>query len=1147
MAEFVHLHLHTEYSLLDGMCRISEVTQLAKKWGMRSLAITDHGKMFGVIPFYQEALRHGIKPIIGSEFYLAPAGRSEKRGEKTGEAYSHLTLLAKNADGYRNLMRLSTIAHTEGFYHRPRIDWELIEKYNQGVVLLSGCLKGAINSLLLQDREEEAEKTAAYYHDIFKSDFYLEIQNNGLPEQEKVLPKVVALGKKLGIPLAATNDCHYLYQQDSAAHDALLCIQTGSHLEEEKRLRFSSNQFYFRSGQEMEAIFGEIPESLKNTVAIAEKCNLELEFGQPKLPHYVPPAGITLSRRLRQLSEIGLKERYRVDRQNFSETQKPIVERVETELKVIENMGYPGYFLVIQDIVDFAKKNGIAVGPGRGSAAGSVVAYLLGITDIDPLKYGLIFERFLNPDRISLPDIDIDFEDSRRDEIITYVRSKYGATQVAQIVTFGTLSARSVIRDVGRVMGLPYAEVDKVAKLVPGELHITLAEALNREPELARLVSNNEEMRQLFEISKTLEGLPRHASTHAAGIVIGDKPLEEYTPLFLGTNDAVTTQYDMNALGEVGLLKIDLLGLKTLTVIYQAKKLIDQRYHRPIDTFPLDDRRTYQLLSAGNSFGIFQLESAGMRDLLRKTSPTVFEDIIAILALYRPGPLGSGMVENFITGKKHPGKIRYDHPVLKEIMLSTHGIILYQEQVMEIVHRLGNFTLAESDLFRRAMGKKTPEIMEENQERFIKGGRQNGLSEKVAEKIFAQIVKFAGYGFNKSHSAGYATISYQTAYLKANYPLEFMAALLNSETGNSDKIVEYTQECERMHIWILPPCVEDSFAYFTVFGNDIRFGLAAIKNVGFSAIESIVSAREKDGHFKDLFDFCRRVDLRLVNRKVLESLIKAGAFDLFRLHRSQLMALIPYALQIAGSYQEDERRGQKTLFGDSGAAVKFRMPGEVTALPEWSEPEILAGEREVLGFYLSGHPLGHHEKILTLFAKNSVKEVLAMKSGTPVRLGGLIEKVKKLVTKRENKRMASFTFEDLTAKIEAMVFPEAFEKFAGFIHSGGIVFLEGKVDIREETAQILVGEIVPVSEGIKRYAQKVEITFFPAGTEEKTLKKFQDLIAKYPGETPLHLKLMFTGKRAALVKLNNNYRIAPEESFVKEAEAIFGPSSVTLS
>ena len=1145
MAEFVHLHLHTEYSLLDGMCRISEVTQLAKKWGMRSLAITDHGKMFGVIPFYQEAIKHGIKPIIGSEFYLAPAGRSEKRGERTGDAYSHLTLLAKNEDGYRNLMRLSTLAHTEGFYHRPRIDRELIEKYNQGIVLLSGCLKGSINSLLLHDREEEAEKTAAYYRDIFKADFYLEIQDNGLPEQKKILPKVVALGKKLGIPLAATNDCHYLYQQDSMAHDALLCIQTGSHLQEEKRLRFSSNQFYFRSGQEMEAIFGEIPESLKNTLAIAEKCNLELEFGKSKLPHYVPPAGTTLSQRLRQLAEIGLKNRYRIDRQNFSEKQKPIIERVEMELKVIENMGYPGYFLVIQDIVNFAKENGIAVGAGRGSAAGSVVAYLLGITNIDPLKYGLIFERFLNPNRISMPDIDIDFEDSRRDEIIAYVRSKYGATQVAQIVTFGTLSARSVIRDVGRVMGLPYVEVDKVAKLVPGELHIKLTEALKQEPELARMVKDNEEMRQLFEISKTLEGLPRHASTHAAGIVIGDKPLEEYTPLFLGTNDAITTQYDMNALSEIGLLKIDLLGLKTLTVIDQAKKLVSRRYHRSIDSFPLDDHRTYQMLSSGNSFGIFQLESAGMRDLLRKINPTVFEDIIAIIALYRPGPMI--MMESFISGKKHPNKIHYDHPVLKEILTPTHGIMLYQEQVMEIVHRLGNFTLAESDLFRRAMGKKIPEIMEQNEEHFIKGARQNGLSEKVAGKIFNQIVKFAGYGFNKSHSAGYAIISYQTAYLKANYPLEFMAALLNSETGNSDKIVEYVQECERMHIWVLPPCVEESFAYFTVFGNDIRFGLAAVKNVGFSAIESIVGAREKGGPFKDLFDFCRRVDLRLVNRKVLESLIKAGAFDLFRLHRSQLMALIPYALQAAGSYQEDERRGQNTLFGDSGATVKFRMPGEVAALPEWSEPEILAGEREVLGFYLSGHPLGHYEKILTLFSKNSVKEVLALKSGALVRLGGLIEKVKKLTTKRENRRMASFTFEDLTAKVEAMVFPEAFEKFAGFIHPGSIVFLEGKVDIREETAQILVSEIVPVSEGIKRYARKVEITFFPAGTEEKTLKKFQDLIAKYPGETPLHLKLMFTGKRAAQVKLNNNCRIAPEETFIKAAEDIFGPGSVTLS
>lgn len=1147
MADFVHLHLHTEYSLLDGMCRISEVTRLAREWKMHSLAITDHGKMFGAIPFYQTALKNGVKPIIGCEFYLAPGSRFEKKGEKAGDAYSHLTVLARNDAGYLNLMQLSTLAHTEGFYHRPRIDNEILEKHHDGLILLSGCLKSEINAFLLQENEEGAIKSASYYREVFGPDFYLEIQDNGLPEQKQVLPKIITLSKKLGIPLVATNDCHYIHQKDAVAHDALLCIQTGSHVQESKRLRFSSDQFYFRTPQEMEVLFAEIPEALKNTSAIAERCNVELEFGHPKLPRYQPPEGFTLTEHLQNLVCRGLQKRYNIDYHQPDKAQKPIVDRVKNELTVIESMGYPGYFLIIQDIVNFAKENGIVVGPGRGSAAGSVVAYLVGITDIDPLKYGLIFERFLNPDRATLPDIDIDFEDSRRDEVITYVRKKYGENQVAQIVTFGTLSARAVIRDVGRVIGLPYADVDRIAKLVPEELHITLTETVNREPELANLINTDETMRQLFEISRTLEGLPRHASTHAAGIVISDQPLFNYTPLFLGTNNVITTQYEMNALGDIGLLKIDLLGLKTLSVINNAIKLLSHRYQWALNDIPLDDRRTYHLLSKSNSFGIFQLESSGMRDLLRKVKPNHFEDLIAILALYRPGPLGSGMVESFVEGKKAPEKVSYDHLILKDILKPTYGVILYQEQVIEIVHRLGGFTLAESDLFRRAMAKKIPEIMEKNREQFIKGAQKNGLTQRLAEKVFNQIIKFSGYGFNKSHSTGYALISYQTAYLKTNHPLEFMAALLTSEIGNTDKITEYIEECSRMHIWILPPCVEESFAHFIVFGNDIRFGLAAVKNVGFGTIESIVQAREKDGPFKNFFDFCRRVDLRTVNKKVLESLIKSGAFDFFNIPRSWLTALVPYVLNNANNYRKDERQNQLTLLTVAPTTPTDQIPKEIAHLPEWTEGEILSGEKEVLGFYLSGHPLARYEKVLKRFASQSVRDVPSSKAGTLVRLGGIMEKVQKLISKKTNKRMAIFVFEDLSGKVETIAFPDAFEKFSGFIHSGSIVFLEGKVDNRNGRVQILTSEIVPVSEGIKRYAKKVEVSFFPAGLDEKTIEKFQKILEQYAGSTPLYLKLLFTGKRSVLIKLDGRYGLSPDESFVRLTEEIFGISSVSLS
>ena len=856
-SEFIHLHLHTQFSLLDGACRIPELLSLAKEYRMDSLAITDHGNMFGAIDFYLEAQKAGIKPIIGCETYVAPGSRLDKTSGNIEEASFHLILLAKDESGYENLMKLVSSAYLEGFYYRPRIDKEILSRHAKGLIGLSACLKGEIPSLLKQERFNDALKCADTYLNILgKDNFFLELQENSIPEQTKVNQGLVRIGKELQIPLVATNDVHYLTKERASAHEALLCIQTQTTLDDPNRMRFQTDEFYFKSPQEMKKRFKDFPEAIENTLEIASRCNLELDFKQTHLPKYTPPAGETKEEFLGKLCEEGLKRRY-------SKITPQIRTRVEEELKTITKMGFVSYFLIVWDFIHYAKNKGIPVGPGRGSAAGSLISFLLGITDLDPLKYGLLFERFLNPQRMGLPDIDIDFCYERRQEVIEYVTQKYGQENVAQIITFGTMQARAVIRDVGRVMGLSYADVDRIAKMIPAELDITLKKALESEPELNNLYKNDPQINKLITIGLALEGLNRHASVHAAGVVIADRPLSCYSPLFKSSDNQITTGFSMSVLEKIGLLKVDFLGLRTLTVIDQALKIIKETTGKSIDidTLSLEDKNTYKLLCSAQTIGIFQIESSGMRDLLKKLEPERFEDLIALLALYRPGPIGSGMLDDFIKRKHNLIPIRYEHPKLEPILKETYGIMVYQEQIMQAASALAGFTLAQADILRKAMGKKIPEVMEKQRSSFILGCTKNGIKETTAAKIFDLIEYFSGYGFNKSHSTAYALISYRTAYLKANYLVEFMTALLTSERDNTDKIVEYVSEAQRMGIKVLPPDINESSGVFRPVGDrSIRFGLLAVKNVGAGAVESIIEARNKTGKFLSLEDLCQKID-----------------------------------------------------------------------------------------------------------------------------------------------------------------------------------------------------------------------------------------------------------------------------------------------
>ncbi len=1141
-SKFVHLHVHTQYSLLDAVCPIKKLVQKAKDCDMPALAITDNGAMFGVIEFYDQCKKAGIKPIIGAEVYVAPQSRFEKSTHGLQGASYPLVLLCKNDTGYRNLIQLVSIGYLEGFYYRPRIDKEVLRKYQEGLVCLSGGIRAEIPHLVNIGQVEKARQAVRWYKDTFGEDYFLEILHSGLREQERANPEIIALGKELGVELVAACDVHYLERDQVRAYEALGCILTQNTLDDPKRARLQTEEFYFKTPQDIEKIFEDTPDAIAHTLKIADRCNLELDFTKTYVPKFTPPQGKPENDYFTELVWEGVRGRYpKMD----AELQK----RVEHELSVIQKSGYVSYFLIVWDFVRFAKERNIPVGPGRGSAAGSVVSYCLGITDIDPLRYGLLFERFLNPERVTMPDIDIDFCYEHRDEVIEYVRQKYSVDNVAQIITFGTMMAKAVIRDVGRVMGIAYSDVDKIAKMIPTELDITIEDAMEREPELKKLYKSDPRITQLIDTSRSLEGLTRHASTHAAGVVISDKPLKEHVPLFRSSDGQISTQYAMESLERIGLLKMDFLGLRTLTVIDDTVKIIKRTQKKDLilNQIPVDDPKTFDLLTSAQSIGVFQLESSGMRDILRKLRPDKFEDLIAVLALYRPGPIGSGMVDEFIKRKHGQIPIQYDHPSLEAILKDTYGIIVFQEQIMKIVNVLAGFSLGKSDSLRRAISKKKEDVMQAEKVNFVEGAVKHGVDKRIAEKIFNLIAHFAGYGFNKSHSAAYAMVSYETAYLKANYPVEFMTALLSSEKDNTDKIVLYIDEAKRMGIQVLPPDVNESFPQFTVVGKGaIRFGLAAVKNVGQTAIDSIIQARIKRNRFKSFFDFTENVDARVVNRKVIESLTKCGAFDSMGLFRSQLFAILDSALAVAGEVQKDRQSGQSTLFDSLGAASGFGGPQEVPIIPEWPEHEKLLNEKETLGFYVTGHPLARYQREIKSYSSGAILAVRQRRDGEEITVGGLVSKLKFTVTKKNAEKMAIVTVEDLEGSLEALVFPKVFKDYGHLLVKDAILFLKGRLDKREDDPKILVSEIIQLADARKKLTRALTIELAAQNTDEGALKNLQEVLSKYPGPTPVYLSFVAQDRSRSHMLVDRSLFVEPSDALINSLEKLVGSEAVAF-
>lgn len=1129
-SDFVHLHVHTQYSLLDGACRLEKLIERARSFKLPALAITDHGNLFGAIKFYNLCLKNGIKPILGCEVYLALQSRFNKDHKSGGDSNYHLILLVKNEEGYRNLIRLVSLGHLEGFYYRPRVDKDLLYKYGKGLIALSACLKGEISSLILSGDIKGAYKSADEYVNIFgKGNFYLEIMENGLSEQKKVNETLLKISGDLDIPLVATNDVHYLDQEHAFAHEVLLSIQTQTTITDPKRFRFSSDTFYFRSPDEMKNIFKDIPHALKNTLEITQKCNLTLDFSQVHLPRFPIPQGQTDTAFLRSICYENLRKRYSPD-------IKSIQDRLDYELSVIEKTGFASYFLIVWDLVKFVKQAGIPYGPGRGSAAGSIVSYILEITDIDPLRYDLLFERFLNPARISMPDIDMDFCYERRGEVLEYVANKYGKENVAQIVTFGTMLARAVIRDVGRVLGFNYSDVDKIAKMVPFTVghSITLKEALASSPELSQSYEFDKKIKQLIDVAMQLEGLSRHSSTHAAGVVISDKPLIERVPLIRGSEGETVTSFDMDSLEKTGLLKMDFLGLRTLTVIDETIKIVKQTKGVEVDisSIPLKDKKTFSLLSAGDTIGVFQLESRGMREILNKITPSKFEDLIAVLALYRPGPLGSGMVDDFIERKQGKKVIVYLHPKLEPILKETYGIILYQEQTMRIVSDLAGFDMARADLLRKAIGKKISEIMEEQSNLFIQGCKKNKIPEEIAKKIFELIDFFSGYGFNKSHSAAYSLISYRTAYLKANYPVEFMAALLTSERNNTDKVMTYINEAGHMGIKVLPPDINSSFINFTVTAErNIRFGLMAIKNVGKTALENIIEVR-KEEEFKNFFDFCARIDTRTVNKKVIESLIKSGAMDSFNFKRAQMAAVLDRVLSKSGKKKDT---AQLSLFN-------FPKDESMPDIEEWPLSQILTFEKSLLGIYLTNHPVDSYAHIIKYIGRNKISSLYEENRKLEAMVCCVLEK-QKMITTKKGQRMAILKVEDETANVDVFVFPRLFEETAGFLREKMVFIIKGNVDLKEKIPHILASQIIPmdrVLSGIK------EVNIF-VNKDNVSLDGLKKILIENKGETPVSFMFRNSKFQGMKIKTADKFCLKMDEKVLSEIEGLVGQESLSLT
>jgi DNA polymerase III subunit alpha len=1121
---FVHLHLHTEYSLLDGSIRMKELMKKAAEFKMPAVAITDHGNLFGAIEFYQEAHSAGVKPIIGCEAYIAPGSHKDRPASRRDSAY-HITLLAQNEIGYRNLVKLVTTAHLDGFHYAPRIDKELLAERSAGLIGLSGCLAGEINSAIQANNPEKAKQCAADYRDILGAqNFFIELHDHGMEEQRKCNGVLPHIARDLGVGLVAANDVHFLRRTDHEAHDVMLCIGTGKMVQDETRMRYVP-ELYFKSPDEMRMVFRDFPEAIQNTLEIGERCHLDLEFGRSKYPEYPVPAGKTREGYLRELCYSGLRQRYGERAASDAE----LIRRLDYELGVLEKTGFVSYLLIVWDFIHFAKERGIPVGPGRGSAAGSMVAYVLGITDIDPLQFGLIFERFLNPDRVSPPDIDVDFCEARRGEVLEYVRQKYGERRVAQIITFGKLKAKSVVRDVGRVMGLPYRDADRIAKMIPNELNITLDTAVEKNPELKRAVATEPATRQLFDHAKVLEGLSRNAGVHAAGVVIADRDLSDYIPLChdVKGNDVIS-QYPMGPLNDLGLLKMDFLGLKTLTVIEDTLALIHKREPNfSLKNIPLDDGAAFSLYNRGETIGLFQMESGGMTNLSKQFDVKKLDDIIALIALFRPGPME--LIPDYIKRKKGATKIRYEHPLLEDICADTYGVMIYQEQVMAAASKLAGYSLAQADLLRRAMGKKDKEKMAKERKNFIEGcARTNKIPEKKANAIFDLLEKFAGYGFNKSHSAAYGVISYQTAYLKAHYPVEFMAGLLSNEINNTEKISVFVGECKRMGISILPPDINKSGLKFMPEmwegpqrpddrGTQaapalpaIRYGLAAIKHVGETAMEAVIREREQRGDFVSLEDFCARLDSRVANRKMLESLVKSGAFDFLAQDRAELFGCIDDAMSASIAAQRDRLAGQVSLFDEATASTTSRK----RLITRWSDHEKLSYEKELLGFYVSGHPLDAYVDLFAVKNYRSIASLSELDDRASFKIAGAIVNVEKKFTRKEGKPFAVVWLEDLTTVLEVVVWNEVYLKVSDALAAGRVVELKGTLDKREEVLRATALEIRLLAprktNGANedstdaRHEPAVCLQFSAAATGDE-LREVRELLVRSPGRRPVQL------------------------------------------
>ena len=1163
MSEFVHLHLHTEFSLLDGACRIAELVDRAAELQMPAIAVTEHGNMFSAVAFHDAARKRGIKPILGCEVYVAPASRTDRSGQP-GETANHLVLLAETNEGFQNLIKLVSAGYTDGFYYKPRIDKDLLAQHSAGLIGLSSCLKGEVATRLRTDQARKALDAAASYRDLLGRDnFFLEMQYQGIDEQRVVNTGLVPIARELDLPLVCTNDVHYLRQSDQHPHDVLLCIGTGKSLSDEKRLKYHGDQFFLKSAEEMWQVFGDYPEALQNTVRIAERCNVTIPKGDAHLPNFAVPAGYTLDSYFEEVVRQGFAARLPrwrelAERGGLRRSLADYEARLAFEIDVIRRMKYAGYFLIVWDFIRYARERGIPVGPGRGSAAGSLVAYCLRITDVDPLHFDLYFERFLNPERVTLPDIDIDFCERRRGEVINYVTERYGRENVAQIITFGTMKARAAVRDVGRVMEMPIADVNRVANLIPNQLEMTLDLAVSETPALADLEKNDPRVHDLLEVARRLEGMTRHASVHAAGVVIAPRPLTEFVPLYRSQKDEgeITTQWAMKEIERVGLLKMDFLGLSTLTLLDDAVAHIEETTGTRIDldNLPLDDPKAYQLFQSGQTHGVFQFESSGMRDTLRKAKPQCLEDLIALNALYRPGPLRGGVVDDYIARKHGRVEIRYELPQMEEVLRETYGVIAYQEQVMRLASELAGFTLGEADELRRAMGKKDAAKMQAQRDRFLQGCADRKIPAKKAAKIFEFMEYFAGYGFNKSHSTTYALLAYQTAYLKANYPRHFMAALLTIESQNSDKVALYLAECRELGVPVLPPDINASRWEFIVDPAGVRFGLGAVKGAGEGAIRSILEARAAlGGRLSSLFELTERIDLRLVNKKVFESLIKAGAFDslspvgrgAYLSWRPRLMAGLDRILDHGGRHQKDRDQGQSRLFGgENEAADRLDDDAALPAAAVWSEAQALAAEKEALGLYITGHPL---QRFAAAIAEVGGKRLVELtQSEADCSIAGIVTGLRPLKTKRGD-RMAVFTLEDEAAKVEAVVFPEAFGRFGVLVADDAMLLVRGKYEKGEESSRLVVSEITPLEVVREKAVRGVEIRLAGKGLEGPTMRELVHVLERHQGDRRVSVVVDVNGgPRTLRVRAATARRIRPTDLFVRDVEAVCGTGTVVL-